>query len=300
VVKVLGHRGARQRADVDENSLPAFRIALEQADGLEADAVISADKTVFLQHESGQRGLHPRLKHIAWKSVYGLKNMLDAKSAKSVGERRLDQLSDKEIDSLRLAKGSKLPRLSELFNLAAQHPGKTINIELKGEDMVEAVLKEINSAVDAGKIRKEQVILTSFNHPAIAKVKQLEPGLKTGLIFSRNPSIDPRMFPWSCNKESRYVHFNRHALRSKRVRDIAPDFFVLNAEAVTAKNVALIRKRFPAAKIMFWMSDEPQPEKNEKLMKMLADNRIAPVIEAVISDHPAEMAKMLKARGLKI
>jgi glycerophosphoryl diester phosphodiesterase len=299
VVKVLGHRGARQRADVDENSLPAFRIALDQADGLEADAVVSADKAVYLQHESGQPYLHPRLKRVAGKSVYALKKMLDAKSAEVVGDRRLDQLSDKEINSLRLAKGSKLPRLSELFNLAAQHPGKTINIELKGENTVEAVVREINSAVAAGKIKKEQIVLSSFDHTAVARAKQLEPGIKCGLIFARLPSFDSRMFPWSGNKESRYVHFNRRALRSKRVRDIAPDFFILNGKMVTAKNVRLIRNRFPAAKIMFWMT-EPMPEKNAQLMNILTDKRIAPAIEAVITDHPGEMVKILKSKGLRI
>jgi glycerophosphoryl diester phosphodiesterase len=295
-VKVLGHRGLRQHPEVDENSAKAFEVALKTADGIETDAAVSADKTVFLSHEITQKyvpGLISR-------SLYVFSQFLDKASAAIVDKRRLEEVSDSEVDSLRLKKGAKIPRLSELFNQAAQYPDKTINIELKGEGTVEAVIKEIKKAVAAGQITKDQIILTSFNHLAIQKARELDPDIKCGLIFSGSAKFDSRIFPWSDNEDSHYVEFNKEALDSKIVKDINPEFFILKAEAVTPENIKMLKEKFDKAKIMFWMTKEKAPEENSEVVKILSDPEIAPVVEAVITDYPKQMTKMLKEKGLKI
>jgi glycerophosphoryl diester phosphodiesterase len=285
----------RQHPAVDENSRDAFEAALTHADGLETDAILSGDETVFLGHDSTQRGLGDQMH-----SVNVLAELLDPPSAARVGTRRLDQLPDAEVAGLRLKKGAEMGRLSDVFNLAAKHPGKIINIELKGDKAVEPVLKEINEAVAAGKVKKEQIILTSFNHPAILQAKKIDPSFKFGVIFTRVAAGDTRIFPWNANQESRYCACNEAALQSKLIRDINPDYFVLNSAAVTAGNVSLIQKYFPAAKVMFWTSNEEMPEDNKQLIGLLSDPLIGPAVEAVITDHPKQMADLLKAKGLRL
>lgn len=272
---MLGHRGLRRDKQITENSLPAFEVAFKVADGLETDAAVSQDGTVFLVHEISQF----YIPHLVSHSRYVLREHLDKKSAAIVGNRRLEQMPDTEIEKLRLRNGEKLPRLSELFTLAARYPEKTMNIELKGEGTVEAVLREINKAVTDGHIKKSQIILTSFDHAAIQKAKQLEPALKYGLIFSRASSL---IYPWSKNKTSCYVIFNAATLKSQNIQNIYPDYFVLNAREITAANIALLRKNFPYAKMMFWTSKEKQP--SVKGRNLCSD----PVIEAVITDYPRQ------------
>jgi len=296
MVKVLGHRGLRSHPEIDENSAAAFEAGLKAADGIETDAVVSADGTVFLGHDVTQK----YAPHAFSRSVYVFKDLLDKKSAVIVGERRIEQLSDSEIDQLRLKKGAKVPRLAELFNQVAKHPGKTINIEVKGEKVIEPLIAEINKAVAAGQITKDQIVLTSFNHPAIQKARELAPDIRCGLIFSGSSHYDSRIFPWSGNKDSRYVEFNKGSLKSKLINEIAPEFFVLKASEVTEKNISLLREHFPKAKVMFWTSAEKLPEQNSQIVETLSNPKIAPAIEAVITDYPEQMVKLLQAKGLRV
>ncbi|MBI3440694.1 MAG: glycerophosphodiester phosphodiesterase [Proteobacteria bacterium] len=292
MVQIFGHRGQRRRRGVDENSLPAFAAALNDADGVETDASASADKTVHLVHD-----ITPRyIPHVFWRSVYELRARLNKAAAHLAGTRRIDQLSDNDIDQLRLKKGGKLPKLSELFALAAKHPGKTIDIELKGDNSVQYVLDEINRAESAGHIKKEQIILTSFNHAAIEEARRREPAIKCGLIFS---DVDAEIYPWSGDKTKRYVALTEETLNSQRVKSIKPEFFVMSARHVTEKNIARIHRLFPQAKIMFWTSLEKHPKKNHRLLKMLANPNIAPHIEAIITDFPGQMAAALKKKGFR-
>src|SRR4051812_33624107 len=103
-VKVIGHRGARQHPQIDENAQKAFEIALTTADGLETDAVNSKDGTVFLSHDTTQKFIH----HLFSRSFYVFREHLNAASAAIVGKRRIDQLTDKELEGLTLEKGGKV------------------------------------------------------------------------------------------------------------------------------------------------------------------------------------------------
>ena len=295
MVKVIGHRGLRQHPEIDENSTQAFAAGFSGADGIETDAVVSKDGTVFLAHDVTQKYI-PR---VFSRSRYIFKDLLDKASAAIVGKRRIEQLTDKELAGLTLQKGGKVGRLSEVFSLAAQHPGTTVNIEVKGEHAIGPIVDEINKAVATGQVTKDQIILTSFNHPAIVKAEELAPEIRRGLVFSGSSRYDSRIFPWSGNKQSRYIAFNEKALQSKLTRDAAPEFFVLKAAAVTGENIDLLRKHFPQGKVMFWTSNEALPEQNAAVLKTLTDPRIAPVIEAVITDYPEQMNKLLKAKRLK-
>ena len=293
MIKVLGHRGVRQHKTVDENSVPAFDIAFKTSDGIETDAVVSSDNTVFLCHEL--RSIN--IPHLFSRSASALKRHLNRASARLAGTRRIDQMTAAEVGQLQLKKNAPFASLAALFTLAAGYPGKTINIELKGHGALEPTLAEIDKAVTAGKITREQVILTSFDHAAIAKAKQLAPDIKRGLIFARQDLRDKRMYPWLKGNLSRYDHLSDKTLRSKTVQDAAPDYFVMTGGALNARAISKIRRYFPAAKIMIWTMKDPAHDKG--LQKKLNDPAITPHIDTIISDFPDRMVKHLRNKGLR-
>lgn len=293
MIKVLGHRGVRQRKDIDENSLPAFDRAFAESDGIETDAAVSAAGTPYLVHEISQL----TIPHLYARARYALKGHLDKISQKLLGKKRLDQISDGEVGKLRLKHGGKLPKLSELFDLAAKYPRRTINIELKGHGSVGPVLAEINAAIKAKKITKDQIVLTSFDHLSIKKVRELDPDMKCGFIFARYSKGRTRIYPWTTNKVSRYIQFSAKVLKTKTAKEVNPDFFVMTPGAISSRKMKQLHKHFPNAKIMLWTTKKP--DKDRKLNKTLKNPAIAPHIEAIISDFPEQMVKHLKKKGLR-
>lgn len=293
MVKILGHRGVRQRKGVDENSLKAFEAGFTEGDGIETDAVIASDKTPFLCHE--QKSLI--IPHLYSRSMSMLRRHLSKASAKLAGKRRIDEMTAAEVDALRLQNGAEIPRLAALFNLASKHPGKIMNIELKAYGSAAPVVAEIQKAVAEGKITKEQVILTSFDHAAIAEARRLDPGIKCGFIFARQDQQGRRIFPWTGDKDHRYGALNEKTLKGKAAQETQPDYFVMTPGQISARGMKQIRAHFPKAKIILWTSKNP--EKYRGLDKALSNPALTPHIEAVITDFPDRMAKVLRKKGLR-
>lgn len=275
MVKVLGHRGVRQHKGIDENSLPAFEKALQDSDGLETDATLSSDKEPFLCHET----MTIHVPYIYSTTLSLLKRHLDKASRRIADDRKVNQMTAAEMDKLRLKNGAGVPRLSALFNLAAAHPGKTLNIELKTHESVEPVLAAIDSAVAAGKIERNQIIISSFDHSAVAKARAIAPDLKYGLIISRYDQIDDAL------------------LTGKNATEAKPDYFVMTTTRLTADAVRRIHEHFPDAKLMIWTIKDP--EKDRALKKKLADPGIGPHLDTIITDFPAKTVAFLNKKKLR-
>ncbi|MCC7035789.1 MAG: glycerophosphodiester phosphodiesterase [Alphaproteobacteria bacterium] len=293
MVKVLGHRGVRQHKGTDENSLPAFERAMIESDGVETDVVVSRDKTPFLCHETRQISI-PR---IYTRATSSLKRHLNRASAKLARGKRIDQMQANDVDCLTLKKGSKLPRLSALFTLAQLYPGKILDIELKGYGTAAPVIAEIRKAVAEGKITKDQVILTSFDHEALAEARKIDPDIKCGMIFSRRDMRDKPIYPWEKESTRAYAPLDEKTLTGKHAKDAKPDYFVMTARTLSVANINKIRKHYPNAKIMIWTTKKP--EHDRILQKRLNDPAIVRHLDTIITDFPAKMTGMLKKRGLR-
>ncbi|MBL8711316.1 MAG: glycerophosphodiester phosphodiesterase [Alphaproteobacteria bacterium] len=293
MVRVLGHRGVRQHKGTDENSLPAFERAMSESDGIETDAVVSRDKTPFLCHETRQITI-PR---IYSRATSALKRHLNRASAKLAHGKRIDQMQAKDVDCLTLKNGSKLPRLSELFALAQLHPGKILDIELKGYGTTAPVIAEIHKAVAEGKITKDQVILTSFDHAALAEARHIDPDIKCGMIFSGRDMRDNPIYPWEKESTRAYAPLDEKTLTGKHAKEARPDYFVMTVRTLSVANIDKIRKYYPNAKIMIWTTRKP--ERDRILQKRLNDPAIVRHLDTIITDFPAKMTGMLKKRGLR-
>jgi len=138
---LLAHRGDRRR--VPENTLAAFAtaLAIPGIDGLELDVRASADGVAVVLH--------------------------DASLARVQGRRlRASRLTEAELDGLGV------PTLAEV--LAACPRGAFLDVELK-EDLGEVALAPLRAARGRPDGSVAGVVISSFDHAALATVRRLAP-----------------------------------------------------------------------------------------------------------------------------
>jgi glycerophosphoryl diester phosphodiesterase len=150
---LLGHRGVRAKPEdkLPENSLAAFRAALETLDGLETDLHRSRDGHIVLYHDS---------------------TLPDGRVVTSLSCRDL-QDADPNI-----------PTLEALFVLARGFPGALLNLELKTRGwrtngLERAAAKAIRNSGLEGRI-----LVSSFNPLSLARLRLYAPELRTALLYS--------------------------------------------------------------------------------------------------------------------
>lgn len=160
--RIWAHRGAS--ASAPENTLSSFRAAINAgADGFELDVHLSADGKLIVTHdESTDR-------------VTGQPGRIAAMTAAAI--RRLNFASYCAGAPFETA-----PFLEEVLSLV-QGSGLTVNIELKNsveryDGLEDAVLGAVRNAGGGF-----DVIYSSFNFNSMARMKQLDPDAKTGLLY---------------------------------------------------------------------------------------------------------------------
>ena len=143
-VTIQAHRGFNKK--YPENTLLAFQKAMEaKADYSELDVHLTTDNHIVVTHD------------------YQTKRVADQNLI--VADSTLEQLK-----ALDFGQGQKIPTLQEVFDLCKGKMG--INIEIKHAGMAEKINDLIikNEMVD-------EVIISSFVHSEIAKIKKLNPDL---------------------------------------------------------------------------------------------------------------------------
>ncbi len=158
---ILGHRGARREAP--ENTLPAFRRALEVgADGVELDARLCADGAVIVLHD-------------------------DDLARTTAGRGRADRLRYEEIRRLdaggRWAEefpGTYVPTLEEA--LAALSPARLVNVELKGPEEDSGLEQRVLEVVRAAGM-VERVVFSSFHPAHLRRLRRLDDGLALAILY---------------------------------------------------------------------------------------------------------------------
>jgi glycerophosphoryl diester phosphodiesterase len=151
----IGHRGAR--AYEPENTLRSFSKALEiGVDAIELDVRKTRDNYLVVIHDA------------------------DVKRTTN-GKGLVADLTLKEIKELSTEKGEKIPTLEEAFELLDNKV--KILIELKEQGYEEKVLSTIHS-----KNVLKNVIIASFLEPALAKTRELDKQIETGLIYAKHPN----------------------------------------------------------------------------------------------------------------
>lgn len=170
MTQVWAHRGASGYAP--ENTMPAFELALEQgADGLELDVQLTRDDAVVCIHDET---LERTTDGTGWVADHSLAQL---------------QALDASLGMGGFA-GARIPTLEEVFALV-RGTDAVVNVELKNDRMAYRGLEErvLEIVADAGV--EGQVVLSSFNHYSLKKLRGMT-DLPLGALYS-----DSLYRPWS-------------------------------------------------------------------------------------------------------
>ena len=160
---VFAHRGAS--GERPENTMAAFQRAVEMgAQGIECDVQLSKDGELVVIHDETLHRTTSGKGFVKDHTLEQLKN-LDAGS-----------WFGKEFSKERI------PLLEELLELVRKH-NRLLNIELKTGIIDYPGLEEkVLSLVDRFGI-KDNIILSSFNHYSLVKVRELDKTVKMGALY---------------------------------------------------------------------------------------------------------------------
>ncbi|MGO3168812.1 glycerophosphodiester phosphodiesterase [Senegalia sp. (in: firmicutes)] len=163
---IYAHRGAKGYRP--ENTMAAFKLAMEMgADGIETDIHLSKDGYLVLIHDEKIDRTTTKKGYIKDMTLAQIK-LLDA------GSKFSEEFAGEEI-----------PTLEELIILT-KDTDIILNIEIKNNKMNYPKIEEkLVELIKKYKI-EERVIISSFNHNTIYKIKELDENLKTGILYSRN------------------------------------------------------------------------------------------------------------------
>ena len=191
-IRIYGHRGAR--GEIAENSIEGFKHTFALGiKAIEFDVVISKDKIPVLYHyfnlmpylvkdESGNWLKNSELK-VFDKSYEELRKY-------NIGGLNPESKHGKRFKEQKLLKNAKIPKLSELLELASRKENKDIflNIEVKStpfklgltpipSDTVSLILKDI----DTYKL-EDRIIISSFDWRILYELKKQNPKILRGFL----------------------------------------------------------------------------------------------------------------------
>ncbi len=180
----IAHRGASR--DAPENTLEAFRLAVRQrADMIETDLHLSRDAQIPLYHDSTLAG------------------------------RPVAELSLEEIRGLQKS----VPTLEEALDaVGAEIP---FNLELKALPDDRTTYRGLEERV-LGEIRRRgwlaRTLFSSFYDPALARLRELEPAARIGLLVSSRSAA--RMLERAERLRAEAIHPARSLVREDVVGEI--------------------------------------------------------------------------------
>jgi glycerophosphoryl diester phosphodiesterase len=241
--KVWAHRGASGYAP--ENTLPAFELAVSQkADGVELDVQLTKDNKMVVFHDETLERVTNGTGFIKDYTLEEIKKLNCKNKFSSV-------------------ENIKVPTLDEVYELLAP-TGLTVNVELKTgvfpyegiEKMALEIAKKWNM--------EDKVIYSSFYHPSIMNIKELDDKAKVGLLYADG-----------------FIDVPEYAEKLGVLTLHPPIWRIMDRDFVKKckeKNIAL----------HVWFCDE------EQYMKLLVENQI----EAIITNYPDIARKVVDLAGV--
>ncbi len=157
-MKVFAHRGAS--GDFPENTKSAILEALKVGvDGIEVDIQSSLDDYMVI--------------HDSW---------LDRTTS---GKGSVSNFTAHELSKLDAGNGEKIPTLQQLFDW--NNNKSLLNIELKHTFALERFVAQLEQNIEAKKISKANILVSSFDHHQLQWLKNKLPWLKIGALTSSIP-----------------------------------------------------------------------------------------------------------------
>lgn len=217
---IFAHRGASHYRP--ENTLSAYEYAYELgADGIELDVQMSRDGELVLYHDWSFDRITGRTDIVIEMNSADIKK-LDAGSVFS-----------EEFN------GEQVPFLSEALSIVPD--GKIVNIEIKKISFDNRPLEEkiIETVCNHG--LEKRVIISSFNHYSLKKVEEINPEIKTALLFNSMP-VDPASYIKKFNCYSfhpAFVYVNKEQINSMHELGIKVFPWVVDIQFFAEKLLAM-------------------------------------------------------------
>lgn len=194
---VIAHRGAAGEAP--ENTLGSFRLALEQgADAIELDVHLSRDGELIVCHD-----------HTIDRTTTG---------SGAIRELTVSELkrADAGVKFAAAFEAERLPLLEEVFALVPPHV--MINVENKdfADDGVAHKLYELLKRTD----RIDGVVVSSFNHKSLARLKRLAPEVRVGLLYASD-HVNHRRMAEAAGMPVYSLHPHYHGIDAEDIADAA-------------------------------------------------------------------------------
>lgn len=163
--KIIAHRGASKYAP--ENTIASFKKAVELgSDGIELDVQLSSDGHIVVIHDEK------------------LERTSNGKGF--VKDKTLEELRALDFGSWFSPefKGQVIPTLTEVMELLQDWEG-LLNIEIKSGPIIYPDIEEkvVNLINKFSKKYKNRIIISSFNHYSLVKVKKIDSDIKTGILY---------------------------------------------------------------------------------------------------------------------
>jgi len=161
---VVGHRGSPGAAP--ENTMAAFRLAAEAgADMIELDVRMTRDGELVVHHDR-------RL------------------GRTSDGKGRIRALSLADVRSAdagawygRRFRGERIPTLGEVFAVLPRAVGIDIEVKTDGDRRRSALMARTLCRAVHRAHRRESVVISSFDHGFLRRVRRLDPALRLGVLY---------------------------------------------------------------------------------------------------------------------
>jgi glycerophosphoryl diester phosphodiesterase len=192
---ILAHRGAS--ADAPENTLAAFRLALEQgADGVELDVWRCASGEVVVAHDEDLARV--------------------AGSPLRIPDARLDSLRAVDVGAWKGARfrGERVPLLAEVLEAL---PGAFVNVELKSRGGRELALAGPAAEVIRRAGAADRVVVSSFHWRLLAAFRLAAPEVPAGLLFDDRAAWRLRTFLGVLGLSPAAVHPERSLATDARI-----------------------------------------------------------------------------------
>lgn len=258
-ILVHGHRGARARRP--ENTIPAFRYAIEQGvDVLELDIAVTRDGVAVVSHDP----------HINATICSG------PRLGAAIHDLTLTQLHEYDCGSKQNpnfptqtpAPGARVPALSEVFDL-----GRGNQVWFNVETKIFADKPELTPNPEAftklvlEQIRKHglesRVILQSFDPRTLRVMKKLDPSIPRAALFE----IDS---DWL------------EVAREFEATILSPEYHLVTRDRVAKAHASGLQ-------VVPWTVDKPEDWQRQVDAK----------VDAIICDDPAPLIAWLKEKGLR-
>ncbi|MGL5767000.1 MAG: glycerophosphodiester phosphodiesterase [Sarcina sp.] len=232
----IAHRGFS--ALYPENTMLAFTKAKEEGfcDGIELDVQLTKDNVPVIIHDeslertTGRRGL-------------------------------VKDFSLKELRTLDAGKNEKIPTLEEYLEFAKDNNIYT-NIELKNSILPYDGMEEITLNLLAKLGLEKEVIISSFNHESMIKIKELNKDIKTGLLYD-SILFNPHKYCKTCGADAMHPNFYSLLISKKSLKNMLNSNIEVNSYTIN----------------------------KEKHMKFFVEEKMS----AIITNHPDKLHEIIKS-----